>query len=44
MALKFVLEFINVKDLLKHAMNDYYSDNKENADIIFKVIQVFLRY
>ena len=47
MALKSVLEFISVKKLLVNAMNSLNDADtersSENADIIFKAIQVFLK-
>lgn len=46
MALKSVLEFISVADLLENAMNGFSDKDTErdqdNADIIFKAMQVFL--
>ena len=46
MALKSVLEFISVSDLLKYAMNGFAdtdtAKSQENADIIFKAMKVFL--
>lgn len=46
MALKSVLEFISVADLLQNAMNGFAEQKttkaEDNADIICKALQVFL--
>jgi len=47
MALKSVLEFVSVKDLLTNAMHNFdetdTTKSRENADIIYKAIQTFLK-
>jgi hypothetical protein len=46
-ALKMVLEFINVKDLLSSAMNSFAENedikSKDNANVCFEAISVFLK-
>ena len=46
-ALKFVLEFISVKDLLTSAMNHFAEQedihSKDNSDLCFKAITSFLK-
>lgn len=46
-ALKLVLEFVSVKDLLSSAMNEFASQDdvkaKDNADLCFKAITTFLK-
>ena len=46
-ALKLVLEFVSVKDLLTSAMNHFaeqeYTHSKDNSDLCFKAITSFLK-
>lgn len=46
-ALKLVLEFISVKDLLTSAMNSFAENedikSRDNADLCFKAITSFLK-
>lgn len=46
-ALYSVLEFIEVKDLLTSAMDNFYNINtvkaQDNADVIFKAVETFLQ-
>lgn len=46
-ALKLVLEFVSVKDLLESAMNHFSEQkdihSKDNADLCFKAITSFLK-
>jgi hypothetical protein len=46
-ALKLVLEFVSVKDLLTSAMNNFAEQSdvhsKDNADLCFKAITSFLK-
>lgn len=46
-ALKLVLEFIPVKDLLTAAMNNFSENedtrSKDNADLCFKALESFLK-
>lgn len=46
-ALKLVLEFVSVKDLLTSAMNGFAEEDttkaKDNADLCFKAITSFLK-
>jgi hypothetical protein len=46
-ALKLVLEFVNVKDLLSSAMNGFAEKedikSKDNANVCFEAISTFLK-
>lgn len=46
-ALKLVLEFVNVKDLLTNAMNSFSekedTNSKDNANVCFEAITAFLK-